>query len=199
MVLEGFFLVSVAANHSGDARVTLLHQGWKQASKKIQVPILWCTICDRGHRNNCCQEVFNAVAGIPDQEGITRTSGAKAKPPVFDHPSGGDGGAGRNYWPSFGRLSRSLGRQNLQPRLFYPALIAYIESCYLRLSFTRRGGPNTMNESNTALYDEDVLHGDEVPDAALELAGSKLWEGPAASFTLAFCSGLDTCPTSPRE
>jgi len=29
-----------------------------------------------------------------------------------------------------------------------------------------------MNESITALYDEDVLHGDEVPDAALELAGS---------------------------
>ena len=56
-----------------------------------------------------------------------------------------------------------------------------------------------MNESNTALYDEDVLHGDEVPDAALELAGSKLWEGLAGSFTLAFCSGLDTCPTSPRE
>ena len=105
MVPEGFFLVSVAANYSGRWAVTLLHQGWKQASKKIQVPILSCTICDRGHRNNCCQEVFNAVAGIPDQEGITRTSGAKAKPPVFDHPSGGDGGAGRNYWPSFGRLS----------------------------------------------------------------------------------------------
>ena len=52
-----------------------------------------------------------------------------------------------------------------------------------------------MNESITALYDEVVLHGDEVPDAALELAGSKLWEGPAASFTLSFCSGLDTCPT----
>ena len=177
-----------------------LHQRCKQASKKIQVPILWCTICDRGHRNNCCQEVFNAVAGIPDQEGITRTSGAKAKPPVFDHPSGGDGAGPDEI---IGLLSagyrRSLGRENLQPRLFYPALIAYIESCYLRLSFTRRGGPNTMNESNTALYDEDVLHGDKVPDAALELAGSKLWEGPAASFTLAFCSGLDTCPTSPRE
>ena len=56
-----------------------------------------------------------------------------------------------------------------------------------------------MNEPITALYDEDVLHGDEVPDAALELAGSKLWDGPAASFTLSFCSGLDTCPTSPRE
>jgi hypothetical protein len=56
-----------------------------------------------------------------------------------------------------------------------------------------------MNESITALYDEDVLHGDEVPDAALELAGSKLWEGPAASFTLSFCTGLDTCPTSPQK
>ena len=56
-----------------------------------------------------------------------------------------------------------------------------------------------MSELATALYDEEVLHSDEVPDAALELAGSKLWEGLAASFTLAFCSGLDTCPTSPRE
>jgi len=52
---------------------------------------------------------------------------------------------------------------------------------------------NTMSEIANTLYDE------EVPDAALELAGSKLWEGPAASFTLSFCSGLDTCPTSPRE
>jgi hypothetical protein len=58
---------------------------------------------------------------------------------------------------------------------------------------------NTMSEIVTALYDGEVLHGDEVPDAALELAGSKLWEGPAASFTLSFCSGLDTCPTSPRK
>ena len=58
---------------------------------------------------------------------------------------------------------------------------------------------NTMSEIANTLNDEEVLHGDEVPDAALELAGSKLWEGPAASFTLAFCTGLDTCPTSPRE
>jgi hypothetical protein len=56
-----------------------------------------------------------------------------------------------------------------------------------------------MSEIVTAFYDEEVLHGDEVPDAALELAGSKLREGPAASFTLSFCSGLDTCPTSPRR
>jgi hypothetical protein len=58
---------------------------------------------------------------------------------------------------------------------------------------------NKMSELATTLYDEEILHCDEVSDAALELAGSKLWEGPAASFTLAFCSGLDTCPTSPRE
>jgi hypothetical protein len=58
---------------------------------------------------------------------------------------------------------------------------------------------NTMSEIANTLNDEEVLHGDEVPDAALELAGSKLWEGPAASFTLSFCSGLDSCPTSPRE
>jgi hypothetical protein len=58
---------------------------------------------------------------------------------------------------------------------------------------------NTMSELATALYDEEVLLGDDVPDAALELAGSKLWEGPAASFTAAFCTGLDSCPTSPHE
>jgi hypothetical protein len=58
----------------------------------------------------------------------------------------------------------------------------------------RRVEFNTMSELPTALYDEEVLHGDDVPDAALELAGSKLWEGPAVSFTVAFCSGLDTSP-----
>jgi len=58
---------------------------------------------------------------------------------------------------------------------------------------------NTMSELATALYEEEVLHSDEVPDAALELAGSKLWEGPAASFTVSFCSGIDTCPSSPTK
>ena len=56
-----------------------------------------------------------------------------------------------------------------------------------------------MSELTTALYDEEVLHSDEVSDVALELAGSKLWEGPAASFTVAFCSGIDTCPSSPTK
>jgi hypothetical protein len=55
-----------------------------------------------------------------------------------------------------------------------------------------------MRESDTALYDEEALNF-ELPDAALELAGSKGWEGPASSFTLAFCSGLDTCPTAIRR
>jgi hypothetical protein len=44
-----------------------------------------------------------------------------------------------------------------------------------------------MRESDK-LYDEEALNF-ELPDAALELAGSKGWEGPAYSFTLAFCSG----------
>jgi hypothetical protein len=55
-----------------------------------------------------------------------------------------------------------------------------------------------MSESDIALYGEEALY-DELPDAALEIAGSKLWEGPAASFTAAFCSGLDSCPTSPEK
>ena len=54
-----------------------------------------------------------------------------------------------------------------------------------------------MTESVTELYDEVLC--DEVPDAALEIAGSKWGDGPAASVTAAFCSGLDTCPASPRE
>jgi hypothetical protein len=55
-----------------------------------------------------------------------------------------------------------------------------------------------MSESVTTLYDEEML-GFEVPDAALERAAGKCWEGAANSFTLAFCSGLDTCPSSPQH
>jgi hypothetical protein len=51
--------------------------------------------------------------------------------------------------------------------------------------------------SNVVLYDEEALR-DDLPDAALELAGRKLWEGPAACATVAFCSGLDSCPSHPR-
>ena len=55
-----------------------------------------------------------------------------------------------------------------------------------------------MTESVTALYDEEMLRFD-VPDAVLELAGSKCCEGPASSFTVSFCSGIDTCPSYPAR
>ncbi len=41
--------------------------------------------------------------------------------------------------------------------------------------------------------DEDALLNYEVSEAALEAAAGKVMDG-AGSFTLAFCSGLDTCP-----
>ena len=53
-----------------------------------------------------------------------------------------------------------------------------------------------MSESDTALHDEEVFS-DELPDAVLEVAGSKCWEGPASSFTIGFCSGPETCPMRP--
>lgn len=55
-----------------------------------------------------------------------------------------------------------------------------------------------MTESVTELYDEKVLS-DELPDAVLEIAGSKWGDGAAASVTAAFCSGLDSCPSSPPK
>jgi len=43
-------------------------------------------------------------------------------------------------------------------------------------------------------YDNDqATRSDELPDAALEIATGKCWE-IANPFTIAFCSGLDTCP-----
>ena len=45
-------------------------------------------------------------------------------------------------------------------------------------------------------HDEFALT-DELPDAALEAAASKCWEQVANPFTIAFCSGLDTCPAYP--
>jgi hypothetical protein len=54
-----------------------------------------------------------------------------------------------------------------------------------------------MNESATALCDEDVFN-DELPDAVLEIAGSKLGDGAAASVTAAFCSGLDPARPLPE-
>jgi hypothetical protein len=40
--------------------------------------------------------------------------------------------------------------------------------------------------------DEQILS-DELPDAALEIAAAKYGE-VGNPFTIAFCSGLDTCP-----
>jgi len=45
-------------------------------------------------------------------------------------------------------------------------------------------------------YDEETFT-DELPDGVLEAAASKCWEQAANPFTLAFCSGLDTCPSIP--
>ena len=55
-----------------------------------------------------------------------------------------------------------------------------------------------MSESATKSYDEEVLN-EELPDEALEVAGRKLWEGPPSSATISFCSGLDSCPSSPAR
>jgi hypothetical protein len=51
-----------------------------------------------------------------------------------------------------------------------------------------------MNESLTdlVLYSEAALN-DELPDVVLELAAGKYWE-VGNPFTIAFCTGLDTCP-----
>jgi len=55
-----------------------------------------------------------------------------------------------------------------------------------------------MSELDSAVYVEEVFS-DELPDETLEVAGSKCWEGPASSFTVAFCSGIDTCPSDPAR
>ena len=55
-----------------------------------------------------------------------------------------------------------------------------------------------MRESDTALHDEEMFS-DKLPDAVLEVAGSKCWEGPASSVTIGFCSGPETCPGGRRN
>ena len=59
-------------------------------------------------------------------------------------------------------------------------------------------GSNPVSEPNIAVYGEEVFS-DELPDETLEVAGSKCWEGRASSFTVAFCSGIDTCPSYPAR
>jgi hypothetical protein len=49
--------------------------------------------------------------------------------------------------------------------------------------------------SYLALYSEEAIT-DELPDVALEIAAGKCWEA-GNPFTIAFCSGLDTCPSHP--
>jgi hypothetical protein len=51
-----------------------------------------------------------------------------------------------------------------------------------------------MGESAT----DSVLY-DERPDTALEIAASNCWEQAGNPFTIAFCSGLDTCPAYPTK
>jgi hypothetical protein len=55
-----------------------------------------------------------------------------------------------------------------------------------------------MSEPNIAVDDEEMFS-NELPDETLEVAGSKCWEGRASSFTVAFCSGIDTCPSYPTR
>ena len=57
-----------------------------------------------------------------------------------------------------------------------------------------------MSESpvGSVLYNEEALS-DELPDAALEVAASKYWERAGNLYTLAFCTGLDSCPRAPRK
>jgi hypothetical protein len=53
-----------------------------------------------------------------------------------------------------------------------------------------------MNELNGAVQNEQAILIFDVSDEAIEsAAGSVL--GKSAAVTLAFCSGLDTCPSVP--
>jgi hypothetical protein len=61
----------------------------------------------------------------------------------------------------------------------------------LRPGFFKNEGSDKMNEPIIDC-DEQILS-DELPDAALEIAAAKYGE-VGNPFTIAFCSGLDTCP-----
>src|SRR5215472_5857011 len=67
--------------------------------------------------------------------------------------------------------------------------------CYRSLGGGAEKGSNTMSESDTALHDEEVLS-DELPDAVLEVAGTKCWEGPASPLRLDFAQGQKPAPAS---
>jgi hypothetical protein len=61
----------------------------------------------------------------------------------------------------------------------------------LRPGFFKDEGRDEMTEP-TIDRDEQILS-DELPDVALEVAAGKYGEA-GNPFTIAFCSGLDTCP-----
>jgi len=51
-----------------------------------------------------------------------------------------------------------------------------------------------MNELNGAAQNEQSVLSFDVSDEAIESAAGSVW-GKSAAVTLAFCSGLDTCPS----
>jgi hypothetical protein len=59
---------------------------------------------------------------------------------------------------------------------------------------TRERIDTTRDFGDLTLCDEETFD-DDIPDVALEIAAGKYWEA-GNPFTLAFCSGLDTCPSS---
>jgi hypothetical protein len=61
----------------------------------------------------------------------------------------------------------------------------------LRPGLLTNEGSDKMKEP-TIDRDEQILS-DELPDAALEIAAAKYGE-VGNPFTIAFCTGLDTCP-----
>jgi hypothetical protein len=51
-----------------------------------------------------------------------------------------------------------------------------------------------MNEFDSAPQNDHALLIVDVSDEAMESAAGSVW-GKSAALTLAFCSGLDTCPS----
>jgi len=112
-----------------------------------------------------------------------------------NRPSGADA----HYGPGATRTINveDLGPQGGPP---FPCILATELKTHCRVygrPIMKRGS-NPMSEPNIAVYDEEVFS-DELPDETLEVAGSKCWEGRASSFTVAFCSGIDTCPSYPAR
>jgi hypothetical protein len=51
-----------------------------------------------------------------------------------------------------------------------------------------------MNGLSDASHSAEAILTIDVPDEAIESAACAVW-GKSAALTLAFCSGLDTCPS----